>query len=415
MIIPFSEIVNTQKGKNPPVKSKIKLDGYIPYIDIKAFEQGIFDTYTDGNKCLLCDDNDILLVWDGARAGLVGVAYKGAVGSTLVRIDVPLIEKKYVLYFLNYFSRELNAKPKGTGIPHINPTLFNSLPFPLSSLPEQQRIVTKIDSLFSELENGVTLLKTIKAQLAIYRQAILKWAFEDISELVQIKNIASLVTSGSRGWAKYYSNNGAKFIRIGNLKRYGINIDFMDIQYVTLPQKVEGARSLLMEKDILISITADLGSIGFVETDLGEAYINQHIALVRLKDKVLSKFYAWFLRSNKGQEELLKNKRGAGKLGLGLDDIRNTRVPIINDENAISILQKIESRLSVCDKLEQTIDQTLALSASLRQSILKKAFEGRLVPQDPNDEPAEKLLERIKAEKAEVLAKQKQTRKRGKK
>ena len=414
MIIPFSEIVNTQKGKNPPVKSKIKLDGYIPYIDIKAFEQGIFDTYTDGNKCLLCDDNDILLVWDGARAGLVGVAYKGAVGSTLVRIDVPLIEKKYVLYFLNYFSRELNAKPKGTGIPHINPTLFNSLPFPLSSLPEQQRIVTKIDSLFSELENGVTLLKTIKAQLAIYRQAILKWAFEDISELVQIKNIASLVTSGSRGWAKYYSNNGAKFIRIGNLKRYGINIDFMDIQYVTLPQKVEGARSLLMEKDILISITADLGSIGFVETDLGEAYINQHIALVRLKDKVLSKFYAWFLRSNKGQEELLKNKRGAGKLGLGLDDIRNTRVPIINDENAISILQKIESRLSVCDKLEQTIDQTLALSASLRQSILKKAFEGRLAPQDPNDEPAEKLLERIKAEKTAVLAKQKQIRKRGK-
>jgi len=93
MIIPFSEIVNTQKGKNPPVKSKIKLDGYIPYMDIKAFEQGIFDTYTDGNKCLLCDDNDILLVWDGARAGLVGVAYKGAVGSTLVKIDVPLVEE----------------------------------------------------------------------------------------------------------------------------------------------------------------------------------------------------------------------------------------------------------------------------------------------------------------------------------
>jgi len=70
---------------------------------------------------------------------------------------------------------------------------------------------------------------------------------------------------------------------------------------------------------------------------------------------------------------------------------------------------------SVCDKLEQTIDQTLALSASLRQSILKKAFEGRLVPQDLNDEPAEKLLERIKAEKAAILAKQKQTRKRGRK
>ncbi len=89
MIIPFSEIVNTQKGKNPPVKSKTKLDGYIPYIDIKAFERGIFDIYTDGNKCLLCDEGDILLVWDGA-IGKVGIAYKGAVGSTIVKIDVPL-------------------------------------------------------------------------------------------------------------------------------------------------------------------------------------------------------------------------------------------------------------------------------------------------------------------------------------
>jgi type I restriction enzyme S subunit len=259
------------------------------------------------------------------------------------------------------------------------------------------------------------LLKTIKTQLTVYRQAVLKWAFSDLSETDQIAKITSLVTSGSRGWAKYYSNNGAKFIRIGNLKRYGINIDLTDIQYVTLPQKVEGARSLLMENDVLISITADLGSIGFVETDLGEAYINQHIALVRFKNKFQSKFYAWFLRSDKGQKELLKNKRGAGKLGLGLDDIRNTKVPIITDEEAICTLQKIESRLSACDKLEQTIDQTLALSASLRQSILKKAFEGRLVLQNTNDEPAEKLLERIKAEKAAVLAKQKQTRKRGRK
>ena len=415
MIIPFFEIINTQKGKNPPLKSKKKLVGYMPYIDIKAFEHGIFETYTDGKKCLLCDDGDILLVWDGARAGLVGTAYKGTVGSTLVKIDVPLIQRKYIFYFLQYYYRELNAKPKGTGIPHINPDVFNSLPFPIFPISEQHRIVEKIDSFFSELDNGTALLKTIKTQLVIYRQAVLNDAFSCLSETNPIIKLTSLVTSGSRGWAQYYSNNGAKFIRIGNLTRDRINIDLTDTQYVNLPEKVEGARSLLIEGDILISITADLGSIGFVETDLGEAYINQHIALVRFNSKVQSKCLAWFLRSDKGQKELLKNKRGAGKLGLGLDDIRNAKVPVITDTEALSILQKIESRLSVCDKLEKTIDETLALSASLRQSILKMAFEGRLVAQDPNDEPAEKLLERIKAEKAAVLAKQKQTRKWGRK
>jgi len=93
--------------------------------------------------------------------------------------------------------------------------------------------------------------------------------------------------------------------------------------------------------------------------------------------------------------------------------ITETFIPYCPLPEQLAIVSAIESRLSVCDKLEQNIDQTLALSASLRQSILKKAFEGRLVPQDPNDEPAEKLLERIRLEKAAVLAKQKQTRKRG--
>jgi type I restriction enzyme S subunit len=106
--------------------------------------------------------------------------------------------------------------------------------------------------------------------------------------------------------------------------------------------------------------------------------------------------------------------------GVNQSNINGTKLstypfPLCSKPEQLAIVSAIESRLSVCDKLEQTIDQTLALSASLRQSILKKAFEGRLVPQDPNDEPAEKLLERIKAEKATMLAKQKRTRKRGRK
>ena len=145
-----------------------------------------------------------------------------------------------------------------------------------------------------------------------------------------------------------------------------------------LPEKAEGTRSKLQPNDILISITADLGSIGLVPESIEEAYINQHIALVRLKNPIQAKFLAWYLRSDIGQKDLLKNKRGAGKLGLGLDDIRDTKVPNVSDNTALSILDRIETHLSVCHNIEKTVDEALQQTEAMRQSILIQAFEGEL-------------------------------------
>ena len=461
MLIRFSEIVNTQKGKNPPVKSKTKLDGYIPYIDIKAFEQGIINTYTDGNKCLLCDDGDILLVWDGARAGLVGVAYKGAVGSTLVKVEVPIVEKKFVLYFLKCFSTELNTKPKGTGIPHINPTVFNSLPFFLPPLPEQRRIVAKIDSLFSELENGVTLLRSIKAQLAVYRQAVLKWAFEgkltkewrhintneNQDNTIRDMTIARDIEAGQEKYRNIdmefptyelpkewkwvsvgYVSKGVSYgtsaksskegkvvvLRMGNIQNGTFVYD--DLAYTSNKREIE--KYQLQEGDVLFNRTNSPELVG--KTALYNGSIPSIFAGYLIRINQISYINASYLTYYLNSPHAKKCGNIAKTDGVNQSNINGTKLssypfPLCSKSEQLAIVSAIESRLSVCDKLEQTIDQTLALSVSLRQSILKKAFEGRLVPQDPNDEPAEKLLERIKAEKAAVLAKQKQTRKRGRK
>ena len=147
---------------------------------------------------------------------------------------------------------------------------------------------------------------------------------------------------------------------------------------------------------MLVSITADLGSIGVVPDCFGEAYINQHIALTRFSNPALVFFYAWYLKSENGRNSLLKNQRGGTKIGLGLDDVRDALVPLVSDDVAFIIVAAIESRLSVCDKIESIVDESLAKADALRQSILKKAFAGQLVPQDPNDEPAAVLLERIR-------------------
>ena len=243
---------------------------------------------------------------------------------------------------------------------------------------EQTRIVSRIEELFSELDAGVETLRKTQRQLETYRQAVLKEAFSEYRQRQSIESISSLVTSGSRGWAKYYSDEGARFVRITDLTRDKITLSDDKIQRVNIPNKAEGKRSLLFPNDLLISITADLGSIALVPNDIGEAYINQHIALVRLNNSAQSEFIAWYLKSDFGQKELLKNKRGAGKMGLGLDDIRKTLVPIVDDINAKKTVNIIDNKLSVCYNIEKTITTSLQQAEALRQSILKRAFEGKL-------------------------------------
>lgn len=282
--------------------------------------------------------------------------------------------------FLFYFCQSFNFKSldKSTTIPSLAKRDLLQIEMPVPPIPEQERIVSRIEELFSQLDAGVETLKKTKAQLAVYRQAVLKEAFSYCAEKKPIREMSSIVTSGSRGWAKYYCDNGAKFIRIGNLTRNKIYIDLDDIQHVQLPDKAEGTRTKLAPNDVLVSITADLGSIGLVPNGIGEAYVNQHIAMIRFNNQMQGEFYAWYLRSEYGQQDLLRNKRGGGKLGLGLDDIRDSRVPVVSNETAESILSIIECRLSVCDSIEQTVDTALQQAEAMRQSILKDAFEGKL-------------------------------------
>ena len=286
------------------------------------------------------------------------------------------LNQKYLYYFCVHF----NFMPldKSTGRPSLAKSDLLKIEMPVPSLSEQERIVSRIEELFSQLDAGVETLKKIKAQFAVYRQAVLKEAFSSCAEKMPIREMSSIVTSGSRGWAAFYSDKGARFIRITDLTRIGINLKNDCIQRVLLPEKTEGKRSRLISGDVLVSITADLGSIALIPDNIGEAYINQHIAMIRFNNPAQGKFMAWYLRSEWGQKDLLKNKRGGGKLGLGLDDIRDTPVPVVCNEEANRILSFIESRLSVCDNIEQTVDAALQQADAMRQSILKSAFEGRL-------------------------------------
>ena len=327
----------------------------------------------------LVHNGDLLFAWSASLGAHIWHGEDAWLNQHIFRV-IPNdgMRKDYLYYFLLQVVADLYAKTHGSGMVHITKAAFMNTPIPIPPLPEQQRIVARIEELFSQLDSGVETLRKAKQQLTVYRQAVLKEAFGNLQEKRSIREVSSIVTSGSRGWAQYYADEGARFIRITDLTRDRIQLKNDSIQYVNLPENVEGKRSRLLADDVLISITADLGSIALVPKDIPEAYINQHIAMVRFQNNKQGKFMAWYLKSEYGQKDLLKNKRGGGKLGLGLDDIRDTPVPVVDDGAAQKIVAQIDSHLSICDSIEQTVDASLQQAEALRQSILKQAFEGGL-------------------------------------
>lgn len=189
------------------------------------------------------------------------------------------------------------------------------------------------------------------------------------------KELFDFVTSGSRGWAQYYSaTGGVRFIRISNLQRRSIALDLADVQSVNLPSSVEGQRTRLRACDILISITAELGLIGLVGDDLGEAYVSQHIALVRPSFSEFAPYIARYLISPEGKISIGAANRGVTKAGLGLDDIRALPVPLPPLPEQRRIVATIDSLSGKSRRARDHLDHIPRLVERYKQAVLTAAF-----------------------------------------
>ena len=343
------------------------------------------------------------------------------------------------------------------GLRRVPKQFIESHEIPIPPLAEQHRIVTAIETLFTHLDKGIENLKTAQGQLKVYRQAVLKWAFEgrltcqdqdlqDFGIKQDLRQSANPINPDKqsskssnpanpgpdkgelpKGWEWKKTgeiiktiNNGytptREYLSEGSgeipfLKVYNLNFDGTlnsNKNPTFIPDAIHRKdlkRSICYPGDVLINIVGPpLGKVSIVTSKFPEWNINQAIVLFRPNEHILSKYISYFLQ-NHVTIQWLENtsKATAGQWNVKVSTCREIPIPYCNVAEQQKIVSEIETRLSVCDKIEETLTASLLQAEALRQSILKKAFEGKLVPQDERDEPAAVLLARIKAERASPI------------
>ena len=304
----------------------------------------------------------------------------------------------YLYYFLTASKQNAEKVASGTTFKEISLKSFADLDFPLPPLKTQQQIVSKIEELFSELDKGVEDLKKAQQQLKTYRQSVLKWAFEGrltnenvedgvlpkgwkivpITEVVE-KNKHSLKAGpfGSSLKKEFYVKNGYKIY--GQEQVISDNA-FLGEYYIDEDKYQELKSCQIKPYDILISLVGTVGKVLILPPNCKEGVINPRLIKISLERSIyLPKFFKNYFESSVVKIFYSGVTKGTTMDVLNLGIIKTIPFPLPPIEEQEKIIQEIESRFSVADKLEENIKESLQQAEALRQSILKKAFSGELV------------------------------------
>ncbi|MDK2602527.1 restriction endonuclease subunit S [Vibrio vulnificus] len=427
--ITLKEECSSVKGKKPKSLMGEQSGSVVPYVDIKAFEKGIFTKFAEPNSGVLALEEDTLMVWDGARSGLVGNGVEGVIGSTLVKINPTYSNVRYLHYFLKSQFKFINSNTKGTGIPHVDPAVLWTIPFPLAPLNEQIRIADKLDSILAKVDKAQARLDKIPAILKRFRQSVLaaatsgeltkEWReersllFSDWREF-GFSELLFKIRSGSGSKPVDESENGIRILRSSAVRNLAVN--YSDHRY--LPDNSEIKELDYLSNDDLL-FTRLSGSLEYVGNCARVQGIEENtvqypdrLFCAKLKDPKQSEYLEMYFSSPKFSKYIAASiKSSAGHQRITLGVIKDAKVIIPSEAEQEIIVGRVNKLFAKASRIENQYLEAKARLDRLTQSILAKAFRGELVPQDPNDEPAEKLLERIVAEKEQNKSK-KTTRKR---
>ncbi len=283
-------------------------------------------------------------------------------------------------------NRHITSGARSNGLLNISRDKFFGIEIPAPSSKEQQKIadcLSSLDELIAAQARKVDALKTHKKGLMQQLfpregETLPRFRFPEFEDAEKwdtttIGDLKPFVTSGSRGWAPFYAEQGEMFVRITNLWRKSIYLDLTDLKFVQLPPGAnEGVRTQLKERDVLISITADIGIIGYVDDSVpSPAYINQHIALVRFDtDQLCGKYVAYFLASEKSQRIFRASADTGTKAGMSLIGIQKIGLML----PGLPEQQRIANCLTDLDTLITAAAQQLETLKTHKKGLMQQLF-----------------------------------------
>ena len=254
----------------------------------------------------------------------------------------------------------------------------------IPSLSEQEKIVAKIEELFSELDNGVETLKKTKQQLAVYRQAVFNSVIDSYSGKKLVLSDIAKTIDGDRGKnypkREEFSDTGfCLFLTAQNVRPYGWK--FEENSFITKEKDEILNNGKLQRNDIVLTTRGTLGNVAVYDDTVPyeNVRINSCMLIIRANTKKVSPYYlASFLMSPLFRFQIEKLKSGTAQPQIPANILKNTVISVPTLEEQEQIISELNSRFSVCDSIEQTVDAALQQAETMRQSILKKAFEGGL-------------------------------------
>lgn len=452
------------KGNIPWVKS-----GELNYNTITETEETITQEALENSSAKIIPSGTLLIALYGSTVGkLAFLGINAATNQAVAALKTTnSFESKYLYYYLLHNRERLLQKRIGGAQPNISQKILQVFQIPLASLNEQKIIVHQIESLFSKLDEADKGLRTANKGLRIYRQALLKNAFDglltknwrrdlsiDIDAYQELKDIKrkrkdkydteienkkgkkikidfefsyerddkisswatssldNLIDINARiGWRgltkKEYTNEGALFLSVHSLN-YGKNVVFKDANFISIERYEESPEIQLKENDILLCKDgAGIGKVGIIKKLPDKATVNSSLLVIDTKEVFNPDFLYYFFLGPDMQRLVNEKISGSAIPHLFQKDIKKFKLkvpPILEQDKIVEIL---ESRFTLVDNLEKTVDNVLNEIIALKHSILKKAFEGRLISYISN-ESVENLLNDIQEEKRLYLENQKE-------
>jgi type I restriction enzyme S subunit len=354
---------------------------------------------------IICKD-DIIIVKDGATTGKTSFVtsdfpFEFAVINEhvfIVRLKDEVLPK-YAFYklFSSIGFKEILEDFRGAAQGGISSGFLDKVNIPIPPLPEQQAILDKIEELLSELENGKQQLLTAQQQLKVYRQSLLKWAFEgkltnnnvkdgELPKGWKMTKLGDYIESINSGKSYRCDERPPNKDEVGIIKVSSVTWGFFDeMESKTCFSKdLYNANYLIKKGDFLFSRANTIEFIGacvIVKKVDKTLMLSDKILRFTFSQDVLKEYALYYLRSRKGRKQIetLSNGNQDSMRNIGQEKIRQIEFPYCTIKEQQLIISELESKLTVCDKIEETISQSLQQAETLRQSILKKAFEGKLI------------------------------------